>query len=1444
MGTIPCETPSVLGEAFQTRYELLAELGQGGFGVVYKARQVATGQPVAVKLLRLHGNRVGQADDARRLARFQREMQLCGQMHHPNIVRLLDSGRADGGAVYSVFEYIPGKTLAQVIAEEGALSAVEARHFMLQLLDALACAHAQGVVHRDLKPSNIMVVPTGARRNVLVLDFGIGTLTEDASVDETRITLTSESIGTPAYASPEQLRGLTLTPSSDLYAWGLVFLECLTGQRIMQGETVAEVMFHQLSPQPVPIPPAIADHPLGRLLRRATAKEPAMRDVTTDGLLRELEACDLSEVRTPLDLGREHQPIGWATAVTQHAATQHDIASPEPTLIAPHLGAGAVRGGGRGGASPPGGAPPRGTPPGAAPPGGTPPGSTLREGTPPRGTPPPGGTPPGGTPPGGTPPSGSTPSQGLIEGERRQITVVCCALAASSVRRGAVDAEELDQIVGLQQEACAEIARRFEGHAASALGDASLFYFGYPRAREDDARRAALAALRMVADVRRQSAAREAERGVRVDLRVGVHTGMVVARELRPSPSAGPGYVVGTTPKLASRLSALAQPGSVLVSGDAYRLLRGHFALEPDGVRPLDGGGSVEVYQLAEGEPAAGAQTPLVGRKRELDTLLERWIRARSGSGQAVLVTGEPGIGKTRLVRELGERLRADAHTWLECRCAPDAANSALYPIVDLIERLLDPGRSAGRAASAERLEAWLSGHGFDLAEAMPLFASLLSIPLPQRFRPLDATPQKQRELTRDAILSLLFEMAEREPVVLVVEDLHWADPTTLELLEQLVAEAPSSRLLAVFCARSEGSPAWSSAAVLPIQLGRLERPEIEQMAAKVTGGRALPPEVIEAVAGRTDGVPLFVEELVRMMIDSGALAEQDGRYALAAPLSGAEIPSTLRDLLTARLDRLGRAKATAQVAAAIGREFTFDLLAAVSPQGGAAVQEDIERLIAADVVHRKRRLRSPAYLFKHALIRDAAYDSMLKRSRREVHARIAEALERLSPDLVEERPELMALHHGAAEQTRQALGYAHRAAASALGRSANAEAIAHARQAIGWLDAVADERERAERELAMNGIITPALMATKGFTSPEYAATLERSQALIDALGDRQEMFPTLWAIALLHYGSNRRAEARGVAERLLSLAEGAGDAARQVAVLPVLAHLRFTEGQLDGARSCCERAIAIFDPAAHGGHAFTYGSDPAGTAHAMVSSLLWMMGDPERSAEHEALALARIDALGHAQTSGGVLFALATLHHYRRDRGRAIAITDRLRELSSRQPMPFNLAYGNLVRAWADADLEGASQALGFVEAAGQRSGWSYWSSILAEIESALGRHDAALERLDRCVAQVEETGTVFYLPELLRLQGACQLARGAGPDVAEACFRRAAEAARAQGARAFELRATVALCRALAAGGRAAEARGLLSTSLGAFSPGLALPELTEARALLGELAGGPA
>ena len=1338
--------PITTGTVFQERYEILEKLGEGGFGQVYRARQLATQHEVAIKVLH-----AVHAASEKHVARFQREMQLCAQLYHPNIVRLIDSGRAGPDVLYTVFEYVPGRTLMDVLHEQGALPPWEVAHLMLQVLDALACAHNRGVVHRDLKPQNIMVTTTGVRRNALVLDFGLGTLSEDSREDLTRITRTQEMLGTPSYAAPEQLRGEGVTALSDLYSWGLIFLECLTGRRVVDGATLQQVVYKQLGPEPVQLPPWLEDHRLGRLLRKVTHKQVPAREISAQSVLRELGACAAE---------------GWPVAEGQSAVLTPVGLPLQDTLVT------------------------------------------------------------------------------RPEGERRQLTAVCCSVRLLSEEAREGDEEDLDRLLRSLNTACAEVARRYDAHVGSILGEWVLFYFGYPKAQEDDARRAARAALEMVGRMEQRGAELARERKGRLEFRVGIHTGLVISQEPRMLGPSDLPALVGATPNHAVRLEMQAPAGTVLISQATSRLLRGHFAFEPLAAAPPAGNERLAALRLLhEYRGQANSQLvegllvkPLYGRAQELEVLKQRWWQAAAGTGQSILLTGEPGIGKSRLVQELTRQVRGTPQTLLECRCAPEGSNVALYPMVDLLERLLGVSPDWKPEQTVASLEALLSQYGFNLPEVMPLFLGLLSVKGgSERYPPLGVAPQRAKELTLDALTSLFFEMAQQQqPVLLLVEDLHWADPTTLELLAPLVKDVSSARICLVLTARPEFSVPWTTS--YHLQLSRLDRQGMEQMVRGLTQDKPLPPELVEKLLERTDGVPLFVEELTRVVTESMPSGQDTSSRQLSH--SQLSIPSTLRDSLMARLDRLGSARELAQLASALGREFSFEVLKAISQREEADFQRELKVLVDADLVHRRRGVRSPTYLFKHALIRDTAYESMLKPLRRQVHARIAATLEAHFPELVQTRPDLLATHHAAAEQKRQALGYVQKAAMAALMRSANQEAVAYITEALGWLEAIEDERERAQLELGLNGILTPAMMVTRGWADARIKALVERSQQLLAVLGDLPQTVPTLWGLWLFHYTRSQHEPAWSCAERLLAMAERAGDSGLKVMALNALGNTAVTEGKLAQTQGYYEQVLALYNPEEHAKLAVLFGLDARALAAMCLSLVKWLQGHWEQALDMVQAAHRWGEESKHVVTQGLAYLYHLTLLHGRGEREQLLKVADAGLEMARRYGMPTQAMYYNAFRCWALRDLEGVRRALTIPDNIGQDIGRTYYKSMLVELELEAGRPDAALLLVAELIGWGEANGETYMIPNLLRLQALALRGRGEHR-AAEAALLQAIEIARTQGARMLELKALIDLAQLLKERGRLAEVRQRLALFVQSFAEGTDMPDIIRARALIGGL-----
>ncbi len=684
------------------------------------------------------------------------------------------------------------------------------------------------------------------------------------------------------------------------------------------------------------------------------------------------------------------------------------------------------------------------------------------------------------------------------EAERRQLTVMFCDLVGSTKLSVELDPEELRDVIGRYQNTVVGEVARYDGHVAKFMGDGVLVYFGYPVAHEDDAERAVRASLGIVAVMGEQAAAGEGPR-----VRIGVATGRVVVGDLVGEGAAQEEAVIGETPNLASRLQELAAPGSVLVAQMTHDLLGDLFEVEDLGAQALKGFAEPISAWRVLGERVVesrfeavhgGRLTAFVGREQELALLKERWARARDGEGQVVLLTGEAGIGKSRLTRALMEHLVEKRHTRLRYQCSPHHVNSALHPFIDQLERAAGFEVGDDAAAKQVKLEALLRRASDSIGEAMPLIAALLSVSLGGGVPGRELDPQRQKQLTHEALLDQLAGLAARQPVLMIFEDAHWADPTTLELLEQTVDRVQEARILAVITSRPEFDPPWPSHShITTLTLNRLGRRQGAAIVSDLTGGKALPEEVLEQIVARTDGVPLFVEELTKTVLESGLLTDSGDRYELTGPLSTLAIPSTLQDSLMARLDRLAPAKEVAQIGATIGREFRHRLLAAVSPLGDDALEDSLEQLVGSELIFRRGTPPDATYIFKHALVQDAAYESLLKSKRKKLHRRIAQALEQDFPETVETEPEILAHHFAEAGLSEAAVEYWRRAGRRAVERSSNAEAIAHLNKGIELLDALPVSSERMRTEIALQTVLGVGLVQAEGGSSPNVHSTYSR---------------------------------------------------------------------------------------------------------------------------------------------------------------------------------------------------------------------------------------------------------------------------------------------------------------------------------------------------------------
>ncbi len=1039
------------------------------------------------------------------------------------------------------------------------------------------------------------------------------------------------------------------------------------------------------------------------------------------------------------------------------------------------------------------------------------------------------------------------------EAERRQLTVMFVDLVQSTELAAQLDPEDLRDVIHRYQNAVAGEVARYEGHVAKFMGDGVLVYFGYPMAHEDEAERAVRAGLGVVEAVGRETAA-----GRRLRVRIGVATGQVVVGDLVGEGAAQEEAVIGETPNLAARLQEAGAPGQVVVAPATCELLAGLFEVAELGSKSLKGFAEPVTCWCVLGERAVesrfeaahgGRLSRFVGRLQELSILDERWARAREGEGQVVFLTGEAGIGKSRLTRALMERLAGAPHTRLRYQCSPHHVNSALHPFVAQLERAADFEAGDGAEAKRAKLEALLSRATDDVGEMLPLFASLLMLPLGEEMARLEHEPQRRRQLTFEALLDQLSGLAARQTVLMVFEDAHWADPTSLELLEQIVDRVRQASVLILITSRTDLTPAWlGHSHVTMLTLNRLGRSQGAEIVADLTGGKVLPDVVLDQIVARTDGVPLFVEELTKAVLESGLLEYEGDRYVLKGELPPLAIPSTLQDSLMARLDRLAPVKEVAQIGAAIGREFPHRLLAEVSTLKGEQVIDALDQLVGSELLFRRGRAPDATYVFKHALVQDAAYGSLLRAKRQAMHQKIVAALEENYPERAKTEPEVLAHHYTEAGLAGSAVKYWQRAGQQALQGSANPEAVGHLRKGLTLLMTVPGSAERDRDELKLQTTLGPALMATRGYTAPEVGEAYRRAHELCRQVGETRELYAVLWALRLYHLGRAEHDTALAESEQLLGLAGRLSKSEYFLQARFALGLSSFYVGELQAAREHFDEGIRLYDPERHAALAFRYGGfDPGVSMLAHSAWTLWMLGDVERAAARAEQAQAVTRLQDNAYTLSRALYWDAVLRQFVGDWPSARARAEEAIAIANEHGFAYILAVGPILLGWAlicqGQAAEGARQVRRGVDAyraIGANIQLPHFLVPLAEAARALGRPEDGLEVLADAMARVENTGERYFEAELHRLKGELLLdssPRDHGP--AEVAFGKALAVARAQQARSLELRVATSFARLRQAQGKTAQARDLLAPIHGWFVEGIDTPDLKDATALLDEL-----
>jgi len=1043
------------------------------------------------------------------------------------------------------------------------------------------------------------------------------------------------------------------------------------------------------------------------------------------------------------------------------------------------------------------------------------------------------------------------------EAERRQLTVMFCDLVGSTALSARMDPEDLRDVITAFQEKCREAIGRYDGFIARYMGDGVLVYFGYPQAHEEDAERAIRAGLDILASVTSLNADVGKTHDAVLAIRVGVATGPVVVGDMIGEGAAEEAAVVGETPNLAARLQAVAQPNQLVTSAPTRKLVGDLFAFDDLGVHELKGiaeptqawrvTGAADIEGHLETRRRKGS-SPLIGRQEELGLLNRSWETSISGYGQVVLIQGEPGFGKSRLLEALREPLDEGDYEWVSLRCSPYHSNSPLYPVIEHFKRALGWQPDDDDQERLLKLEAALKPLSTPLQEVVPLYAEIMSLPIPEdRYPALGMTPKQQRDATLDAIVGWALELAESKPVLHVWEDLHWADPTTRELLGLYIDQSPTVPILNVLTYRPDFVPPWPMRShMTPIALNRLERPEVESFVKHLSRGKSLPGEVLEHIVAKADGVPLYIEELTKTIIESKVLTEEEEGYRLDGALAELQIPSTLQDSLMSRLDRAPTLREVAQMGSVLGREFAYEMLNAAIGLEETVVQSVLEQLVEDELLYQRGRGKHSRYIFKHALIQDAAYQSLLKRTRQQYHHTVAKLLIEQFPELAQTQPGLVAHHFAEARAWEQAASYWQQATTQALGRSANEEAVSYLTRGIEAIAALPQAPARNEQELEMQIQLAVTLIPVRNYSAPETVAAFSRARELCGLTGNRSHLITVNWGeyTGLLLAGKLDAALAKTL--ETLREAEQEDNVTARLMAHRSVGITSTQRGDFEVARNNFEAAFELYDSAQHRPLAYRYGYDIQVAVLSFLDQVLLEQGYPAQAHARYEQAMKAARDMDHPPTLAVALWAACFFHWFYGDLETKAALVDELISVSEDHGLLMWESIGRACRGHLSMLSDPSEAALAEIETA--MNSWSasatlfkpWFLTILAQAHGRLGRPERGLACLGDALSIVEQSKERLHLPGVLLTKVELLLA-GSTPDpsTAESCLKESMQISREMNAHLPELRAATRLARLWGEQGKAKEALELLTDCLDWFTEGFDAPDMQAAQALVDEL-----
>ncbi|WOH69411.1 AAA family ATPase [Bradyrhizobium sp. BWA-3-5] len=1034
------------------------------------------------------------------------------------------------------------------------------------------------------------------------------------------------------------------------------------------------------------------------------------------------------------------------------------------------------------------------------------------------------------------------------EGERRHLSVMFCEMVHSTAIAARLDPEDMRALIGAYHGCIAEVIGHYSGTIARYMSESALIYFGFPQAHEDDAERAVRAALALIDAV--ASIQNVAET---LQIRIGIATGTVLLPELLIEKTLAEREVVGETPNLAARLQAMAEPGTVLICASTRRLTQATFCYRDLGLVALKGWTQpLQVYQV---QGTSGVESrfeathtaklpPLFGREEEIELLLRRWRQATFDGGRMVTLTGEPGIGKSHIALALNERIQGESHITLRYFCSEHHTHSALFPFINQLERAAEFERGDSPQERRSKLDALLAQSTHN-PEHLAVLASLLALPVDDHYRLRDVTPQKRKEKTFAALLAQLDGLAAQQPVLLIFEDVHWIDPTSLELLAIAVEQVPLLRALMLITARPEFTPPWPSYPhTTTVPLTRLGRRDGAALVLRVTGGKTLPKEVMEHILAHTDGVPLFIEELTKMVLEGGLLQERYGEYVLDGPLPSFAIPTTLQASLMARLDRLSPVRDVAQISAVAGREFHYELVSAVAGLPKQRLDEALDQLVRSELVFRRGEIPNAVYTFKHALVRDAAYAGLLKSRRVQLHAAIARGLEQKFPEVAQAQPEIVAYHYTQARNYVKALHYWYEAGKQSAARSAHNEAIGHLKEGLNQIPNIGEPMLRNKSELLLQISLGNSLRATKGWSTDSVKHAYTRALQLSKESGLDEHILPAVFGLWTWNFVRASLGEAQSLAEHLLKSTESADNSVYNVLAREALGFTLFAQGKFSAAHAELERSISLCEDSKAAAYLELSAQDPRVHVRSYDSMAVWMLGYPDRALRLCAEARRYADASQHPFSEAIARTIGLRVHQLRGDAAVVAGEANAAVAFCEEHEFVHYLAMALIFRGWATADqgelekgIAEIKEGLEKARATGALVLESYSLGLLADAYIKNKRYRQAYDSLKQAELRLSgENSTRFYAAEIYRLLGETCLRSNQNLDQAEQYFCKGLEVAREQKARSFELRVSLSMCDLYELRPDAGRCCSLLRDVYGSFDEGFETPDLVRARAKL--------